>query len=153
MDTPITTDWEVLFRCMSDNTLFDDEMPESPIDLLGVHWAVEIAGPGAAVWGSVHQMTITAASSIWALPGASDESTKALSSSRIPADWRDPVTTGEIRTRFWESCRTDPTCWKYNADRASGRSYRIDYASGRFHTDGVARDLAPVSKMPTTLNH
>lgn len=147
-DTAITTDWENLFRCMSDNYLFDEPMPSTPVDLLGVHWAVEVAGPDSLIWGSVHGMAMsTGGSSAVALGGAEDAS-KRVGPMEIPADWEDPVTTDEIRSWFWESCRANDACWQNNALRAAGEPYDPDYASGRFHTEGVARDLAPWPKTP-----
>lgn len=57
-----TIDLTRLFRCASDHDLFgdaaSDELPSTVVDVTGVHWANEVAGPNAALWTSVHDMRI-----------------------------------------------------------------------------------------------
>jgi len=53
--TYYSLDWEVLYRCVSDNGLFDTPMPTSTVPLLGVHWGGELFGD-AAIWVVVEDM-------------------------------------------------------------------------------------------------
>jgi hypothetical protein len=49
-------DWEFLFRCLSDQQLFDDPMPKHrAVSILGVHWVVELFG-NASIWVTVSDM-------------------------------------------------------------------------------------------------
>ncbi|MEM8932872.1 MAG: hypothetical protein AAGE94_16930 [Acidobacteriota bacterium] len=160
VDRQINLDWNVLFRCMSDKNLFDESMPTTPIDLLGVHWAVEVANQGSLIWASVHGMEMRRSytSSITTAEPAVDGARavtladEAIAEPVIPDDWRDPVTTEQMREWFWDACRNDADCWRYNAHREStkaGRAVEIEYDADR-HVQGVARDLAvwPREPMP-----
>ena len=154
IDRQIDLDWNVLFRCMSDKNLFDEPMPTTPIDLLGVHWAVEVANQGSLIWASVHGMKMRRSytSSITTAETMADGASLAVgpvadepvAEAVIPADWRDPVTTEQMREWFWDACRQDEACWRYNAHREStkaGQAVEIEYDAGP-HVQGIARDLA-----------
>lgn len=50
-------DLEKAFRCASDHQYFETSMPQTaPVALTGVYWGVELTGPAAAIWTSVHNM-------------------------------------------------------------------------------------------------
>jgi hypothetical protein len=140
VDRSVVIDWGVLYRCMSDKGLFDKAMPTSQVNILGVHWAIEVAGPGSLMWASVHGMRMSTdpSTAAFSVDGTTADD---VGEAVIPAEWRDPVTTEQIRSWFWDSCRQNEACWRDNAERASGEPYSIDYGSG-YHTLGVARDLA-----------
>jgi hypothetical protein len=57
--TSYSLNWEALFHCMSNKFQFDTKMPTTqPVDINGVHWGIELAGPDAdaAIWVIVEDM-------------------------------------------------------------------------------------------------
>lgn len=131
-DVTVLVNWTRIFRCMSDNGLFDDPMPQGSLPLLGVHWAVETTGINNAVWASVHEMTMHMTAGTLIVPQGQ--------SPVIPLDWQDPTTTEAIRAHFWDGCLESPACTERNLDQFLGNYRDLDYIKLN-QPIGIAREL------------
>jgi len=119
VDTAVIVDWNRVFRCMSNAGLFDTPMPSGLVGLLGVHWAVEVAGPADKIWASVHGMTM-----IDHVGGPLGPQQSAV----IPPGWTDPTTVKQMKADFWEGCLANSECVKHNWRRMQGQPWIMDYA-------------------------
>ncbi len=131
-----------LYRCASDNNLFDTPMPTiAPVPITGVHWVNEGTGLNVGLWTSVHNMRMRLPSPINPCPLCLQSlEVKSAESTFPPVAAFANETPNEVSIvaeRFLASCKKSAKCWQENRRYLNGkprkRSENPDIFVGNLH--------------------